>query len=102
MPDLHLCGGCGGERDVGQEVAERGIVCLVEGCEPAVEEVAGRCIRDEAYLIAVAGQANEDCRMNRADMVALTGGSGSVGGIAEHDGVDFCGVIVVVARLGRV
>jgi hypothetical protein len=35
-PQLDLGSGRGGERDIGQSVAKRGVACLVEGGEPAV------------------------------------------------------------------
>ena len=34
LPELYLCSGRGGKRDIGQSVAKRGIACLVEGSEP--------------------------------------------------------------------
>jgi hypothetical protein len=39
---------------------------------------------------------NDDEGMNRADVVALASGYGSVGGIAEDDGVDLVGIVFVV------
>ena len=70
LPELDLCSGRGGERDIGQSVAKRGVACLVEGGEPAVEEAAGGGVGDEAHLVAEAGQANEDGGVNGADVVS--------------------------------
>ena len=62
--------------------------------------MAGGGVGDEADLIAVAGQANEDGGVNGADVVALAGGHGSVGGITENDGVDLVWIIFVVVGGG--
>ena len=61
---------------------------LVEGGEPAVEEAARGGVGDQAHLIAEAGQANEDGRVNGADVVSRAGGHRSVGWITKDDGVD--------------
>ena len=41
LPEFDLCSSRGGERDIGQSVAKRGVACLIEGGEPVVEEAAG-------------------------------------------------------------
>ena len=83
------------------ERCERGVACLVEGGEPAVEEVAGGGVGDEADLVAETGQANEDGGVNRADVVSRAGGYRSVGGIAEDDGVDLVRIALYRRELGR-
>jgi hypothetical protein len=101
LPELDLCSGRGGECGIGQSVAKRGVVCLIEGGKPAVEEAAGGCVRDEAHLVAEAGQANEDGGVNGADMISRTGGHRSVGWISEDDGIDLGWIVfVVVGRSG--
>jgi hypothetical protein len=100
LPELDLCGGCGGERYIGQCIAKRGVACLVEGGEPVVEEAPGWCVGDEAYLIAKAGQANEDGWVNGTYVVSWTGGYGSVGGIAEDNGVDLRWIVFLVGGRG--
>jgi hypothetical protein len=100
LPELDLCSGRGGERDIGQSVAKRGVVCLVEGGEPAVEEAAGGGVGDEAHLVAKARQANEDGGVNGAYVISPAGGYRSVGGITEDDGVDLGWIIFLVVRRG--
>jgi hypothetical protein len=100
LPELDLCSGCGCERDIGQSIAKSGVARLIEGGEPAIEEAAGWCVGDEAHLIAKAGQANEDGGVNGADVVALASGYGSVGGIAEDDGVDLRWIVFLVGSRG--
>jgi hypothetical protein len=96
LPKLDLCSCRGGERDIGQSVAKRGVACLVEGGKPIVEAVARRGVGDEANLVAEARQANEDGGVNGADVVSLAGGHRSVGGITEDDGVDLGWIVFVV------
>ena len=96
LSELNLCSDRGGERDIGQSVAKRGVACLVEGGEPAVEEAAGGGVGDEAHLVAEARQANEDRGVNGADVVSLAGGHRSVGRITEDDGVDLVWIVVVI------
>ncbi len=98
--ELHLCGGGGREGGVGEGVGEGGVAGLVEGGEPVVEEVAGGGFGDEADLIAVAGEADEDEGVDGADVVSAAGGAGCVGGIAEDDGVDLGGIVVLVGGGG--
>ena len=100
LPELDLCSGRGGERDIGQSVAKRGVACLVEGGEPAVEEAAGGGVGDEAHLVAEAGQVNEDGGVNGADVVSRACGHRSVGGITEDDGVDLGWIVFLVVSLG--
>jgi len=99
-PQLDLCCGPGGERDIGQSVAKRGVACLVEGGEPAVEEVAGGSVGNEAHLVAEAGQVNEDGGVNGADVVSRAGGHRSVGWITENDGVDLRRIVFLVGGRG--
>src|ERR1700723_668998 len=99
-PQLDLCSGRGGERDIGQSVAKRGVARLVEGGEPAVEEAAGGGVGNEAHLVAEAGQANEDRGVNGADVVSRPCGHRSVGGITEDDGVDLGWIILLVGSRG--
>src|SRR5580704_7994548 len=100
VPEFDLCSGRGGERDIGQSIAKRGVACLVEGGEPAVEEAAGGGVGDEAHLVAEAGQAHEDGGVNGADVVSPAGGHRSVGGIAEDNGVNLRGIVFVVVGRG--
>jgi hypothetical protein len=72
------------------------LVCLVERGEPCVEKAAGGAVGDKAHLVAEAGQADEDEGVNGADMIAPAGRYGSIGGIAEDDGVDLGWIILVV------
>jgi hypothetical protein len=85
--------------NIGQSVAKCGVACLVEGCEPIVEEVAGGDVGNEAHLVAEAGQVNEDGGVNGADVVSPADKHRSVGGIAEDDGVDL-GWIVFLSAAG--
>ena len=94
LPELYLCSGRGGKRDIGQSVAKRGIACLVEGGEPAVEEAASGGVGDEAHLVSKAGQANEDGGVNGADVVSRAGGDRSFGGIADDDGVNLVWIVL--------
>src|SRR5438552_2764485 len=87
-------------RQLGQSVAKRGVACLVEGGEPAVEEAAGGGVGDEAHLVAEAGQVNEDGGVNGADVVSRAGGHRSVGGITEDDGVDLGWIVFLVGSRG--
>jgi hypothetical protein len=98
--ELHLCGGGGGERDIGQSVGEGGVAGLIEGGEPVVEETSGRRVGDEAHLVAEAGQVNENEGVNGADVFSPPGGDGGVGGITEDDGVDLVGIVLVVISRG--
>src|SRR5215469_4154761 len=96
LPELHLCGSRRSDRDVGQSVAKRGVARLVERCKPVVEEATRRRVGDEAHLVAEPRQANEDGRVNGADVVAPSSGYRSVRGITEHDGVDLIWIVFVV------
>jgi hypothetical protein len=71
-------------RHIGQSVAKRGIACLVEGGEPAVEEAAGGGVGNKTHLVAEARQADEDGGVNRADVVSRAGRHRSVGGITTQ------------------
>ena len=62
--------------------------------------MAGGGVGDEADLVAEAGKANENGGVNGADVVALAGGDGSVGGITEDDGVDLVWIVFVVVGGG--
>ena len=62
--------------------------------------MAGGGVGDEADLVAVTGQANKDGGVNGADVVALAGGDGCVGGITEDDGVDLVWIIFVIVGGG--
>ena len=79
LSEVHLGSG-GGEGYGGEGVAEGGVAGLVEGGEPAVEEVAGGGVGDEAGFGAVAGQADEDGGVDRADVVSLAGWDGASAG----------------------
>jgi hypothetical protein len=87
-PEFHLCGGRGGESNIGQSLRKRGIACLIKGGKPVVQEVAGGDVGDEAQLGAEARKANENGGVNGADVGSGASGHRSVGGIADNDGVD--------------
>lgn len=53
----------------------------------------------KAYLVAEAGQANEDGGVNGADAVSRSGGHGSIGGITEDDGVDLGRIVFLIISL---
>ncbi len=95
-PEFHLCGGRGGESNVGQSLRKRGIPCLIKGGKPVVEEVAGGCVGDEAQLGAEARKANENGGVNGADVGSGASGHRSVGRIANNDGVDLVWIVLVV------
>jgi hypothetical protein len=59
-----------------------------------VEEVACGGVGDEAHLVAHAGKANEDGRVNGADVGSRRGGHRSALGIAEDDGVDLVWIVI--------
>jgi hypothetical protein len=94
-PKFHLCGGHGGESNVGQSSRKRGIGCVVKGGKPVVKEMAGRGVGDEAHLVAGARKVNEDGGVNGADVGSAAGGHRSVGRIAEDNGVDLVGIVIV-------
>ena len=52
LPELDLRSGRGSKRDVGQSVAKRGVACLIEGGEPAVEEATGGSVGLPADAVA--------------------------------------------------
>jgi hypothetical protein len=94
-PEFHLCGGRWGESNIGQSSRKSGVGCLVKGGKPVVEEVAGGGVGDEAHLVAWARKANEDGGVNGADVGCAVGGHRSVGRIAEDNGVDLVGIVIV-------
>jgi hypothetical protein len=94
-PEFHLCGGRGGESNIGQSLRKRGIACLIKGGKPVVEEVAGGCVGDEAQLGAQARKANENGGVNGADVGSGASGHRSVGRIADNDGVDLVWIVIV-------
>ena len=96
LPEFHLCGGHRAESNIGQSSRERGVGCLVKGGKPVVEKMAGRGVGDETHLVAGARKANEDGGMNGADVGSAAGGHRSVGRIAEDNGVDLVGIVIVV------
>ena len=95
-PELQLCGGRGGESNVGQSIRKRGVACLIKGGEPVIEKVAGGGLGDETHLVAEARKANQDGGVNGADVVSRAGGHRSVGGIAKDDGVNLVWIVIVV------
>ena len=101
LPQLDLCSGRGGERDIGQSVAERGVACLVEGSEPAVEQSARRCVRDEAHLVAEAWKVNENSGVYGADVASPATRYRSVSWIAEHYSIDLGWVVIVITVASR-
>ena len=76
--EFHLCGGRGGESNIGQSSRKRRVGCLVKGGKPVVEEVAGGSVGDETHLVARAREANEDGGVHGADMGSAAGGHRSV------------------------
>ncbi len=99
-PEFHLCGGHGGESNIGQSSRKRRVGCLVKGGKPVVEEMTGGGVGDEAHLVTGARKANEDGGVNGADVVPAAGGHRSVGRIAEDNRVDLVR-IVIVGLVGR-
>jgi hypothetical protein len=94
-PKFQLCGGRGGESDIGQSIRKRRVGCLIKGGEPVVEQVSGGGVGDEAHLVARARKANDYGGMNGADVISRASGHRSVGGIAEDDGVDLIWIVIV-------
>ena len=58
--------------------------------------MTGRAVRDQAHLVAVARQTDEDGGMNVAYPRALAGRYGSIGGVADHDRVNLVWVVLIV------
>jgi hypothetical protein len=100
LSELDLCSGRGGERNIGQSVAKRGIAFLIEGGKPAIEEAAGGGVGDEPHLVAESRQTNKDGGVNGADVVSPACGHRSVGGITEDDRVDLGWIIFLVSSRG--
>jgi hypothetical protein len=94
-PEFHLCGGRGGESDIGQSIRKRGVACLIEGGKPVVEELACGGVGDKAQLVTRARKTNEDGGVNGADVVSGAGGHRSLGRIAEDYGVDLVWIVIV-------
>src|SRR5271155_9736 len=57
--------------------------------------MAGGGVGDEAHLVARARKVNEDGGVNGADVGSAAGGHRSVGRIAEDNGVDLVGIVIV-------
>jgi hypothetical protein len=95
-PEFQLRFSRGGESDGGQSICKRGVTCLVEGCKPLIEEVAGRGVGDVTYLVAHARKAHKDGGVNGAHVGSGRGGHRSALGIAEDDGVHLVWIVIIL------